>query len=76
MKQLSVYNLDLTKIEGNGDFGCPCCGNLISPEDETEKVYSILEVRVSDNLLVDIIVRCNSCESKIVLTGFSMLGTN
>jgi hypothetical protein len=75
MKQLSVYNLDLTRLEGKGDFTCPCCGCLISPDDETEEVYSVLEAKVSDNLLEDLTVRCNRCGSKIVLTGFSILGT-
>jgi hypothetical protein len=75
VKQLSVFILDLTEVDGNGEFTWPCCGNLISPEDETEEVYSVLEAKVNDNLLEDIIVRCNKCGSKIVLTGFSMLGT-
>lgn len=75
MKQLSVYNLDLTKLEGKGDFACPRCGILISPDDETEEIYSVLEAKVSDNLLEEIMVLCNICGSKIVLTGFSLLGT-
>jgi DNA-directed RNA polymerase subunit RPC12/RpoP len=75
MKQMWMYNLDLTKLEGKGDFTCPSCGSLISPDDETEEVYSVLEAKVSDNLLEDLTVRCNRCGSKIVLTGFSLLGT-
>jgi DNA-directed RNA polymerase subunit RPC12/RpoP len=75
VKQLSVYNLDLTKLEGKGDFACPRCGNLISSDEDTEEVYSVLEAKVSDGLLEEITLRCNRCGSKIVLTGFSMLGT-
>jgi hypothetical protein len=37
MKQLLEYDLDLIKLEGKGDFTCPCCGILISPNDETEE---------------------------------------
>lgn len=74
MKQFLVYDLDLTKIEGKGDFACPCCGILISPDDETEEIYSVIEARVRENVFEDLIVRCNICGSKIVLTGFSMLG--
>ena len=74
MKQLLVYDLDLIKLEGKGDFVCPCCGVLISPDDETEEVYSVLEAKVRDNVLENLMIRCNRCGSKIVLTGFSMMG--
>jgi len=70
-----VYDLDLIKLEGKGDFVCPCCGILISPDDETEEVYSVLEAKVRDNVLENLMIRCNRCGSKIVLTGFSMMGT-
>jgi len=75
VKQLLVYDLDLIKLEGQGDFVCPCCGILISPDDETEEVYSVLEAKVRDNVLENLMIRCNRCGSKIVLTGFSMMGT-
>jgi len=75
VKQLLVYDLDLIKLEGKGDFVCPCCGILISPDDETEEVYSVLEAKVRDNVLENLMIRCNRCGSKIVLTGFSMIGT-
>jgi uncharacterized protein with PIN domain len=75
VKQLLVYDLDLIKLDGKGDFVCPCCGVLISPDDETEEVYSVLEAKVRDNVLENLMIRCNRCGSKIVLTGFSMMGT-
>ena len=73
MKQIQVYVLDLTKMDGNGDFSCPKCGNAISPDDQTEKAYSNLEAKVSDQGLEEIMVRCNKCESELHLTGFSLL---
>lgn len=73
MKQLLVYEVDLTKIEGNGDFSCPKCGITISPEDETEQVYSILETKVKNQILTELIVQCKRCASRIRLTGFSFL---
>ena len=39
--------IDLTKIEGDGDFPCPTCGVTISPEDETEKVYTVIKEKVN-----------------------------
>lgn len=73
MKQSFIHNLDLIKLEGTGDFVCPCCGTLISPDDETEAVYSILEAKLRDNVLENLIIRCNKCRNNIVLTGFSLL---
>ncbi len=73
MKQIHAYKIDLTKIKGNGDFACPRCGTRISPDDETEAVYSILGSKVNSNGLEEVVVRCNKCSSHIHLTGFSML---
>ena len=73
MKQLLVYTVDLLKLDGKGDFLCPCCGVSISPEDETEEVYSILETRAINDVLEDVLILCNSCSNKILLTGFSVL---
>lgn len=73
MKSLLKYNLDLIKLEGNGDFACPFCGTLISPDDETEEVYSVLEAKVRANVLENLMIRCNKCSNKIVLNGFSLL---
>lgn len=73
MKHLYAYKLDLTKMEGNGDFVCPRCGNRISPEDQTEAFYSILGSKVNNTGLEEVVIRCNKCSSHIHLTGFSLL---
>ena len=73
MKQMHVYSLDLTKIEGKGDFPCPECGNVISSDDESEETYSILEPKVNSHGLDELVIRCNSCTSHIHLTGFLFL---
>ena len=57
VKQLLVYNIDLAKLEGEGDFLCPYCGILISPDDETEDVYSVLETKVKDDMLENLLIR-------------------
>ena len=54
MKQIQVYVLDLTKIGGSGDFSCPRCGNEISPDDPTEKAYSIMEAKASNQGLEEL----------------------
>ncbi len=73
MKQIRVYKIDLTMINGNGDFPCPRCGNQISPDDITEKAYTIMEPKVNDQGLIEIVIECNKCESFIHLIGFSLL---
>jgi phage terminase large subunit GpA-like protein len=73
-KASNVYVVDLTRIEGDGDFLCPRCGALISPEDETEATYVIQEVKMrKSDQLEELIIKCNSCESVIHLTGFTSL---
>jgi hypothetical protein len=72
-KQVGISELDLTKIDGNGDFPCPVCGVTISPEDESEDVYVILEEKVNGDVLEEMVIQCNKCSSRIRLTGFSAL---
>jgi hypothetical protein len=73
MKQLQIHVLDLTKVDGSGDFPCPRCGTTISPDDSTEKAYSIIEAKVNNQGLEEIMIRCNKCASELHLTGFSLL---
>ena len=74
VKQMLVSELDLTKIDGDGDFPCPQCGVSISPEDETEDVYTIIKETVRNNNLEELVIQCNSCSVQIRLTGFPALG--
>lgn len=65
-----TYTIDLMKIDGDGAFPCPKCGTMISPDDETEEVYKIVETRVKKDELRELTLECNQCGSKIKLTGF------
>jgi len=64
------YTLDLTKIDGDGSFPCPKCGTVISPEDETDQVYKIVDTKVINDELVELVIMCSECRSNIKLTGF------
>jgi len=72
MKQTNpqIFTIDLAKIDGDGDFPCPNCGVMISPEDTTENVYTILDTRVNGESLEELTIQCNRCRSKIQLIGF------
>ena len=76
MKQPLVCELDLTRTRGDGDFPCPKCGIVISPEDETEDVYRILETKVRNQALEELTIQCNKCATRIRLIGFSILKTD
>jgi len=73
MKRPLVYEVDLTKIQGDGNISCPNCGVTISPEDETEEVYRVLETKVKGEDLEELLIQCNKCGSKIRLSGFTIL---
>ncbi|MFH0748690.1 MAG: hypothetical protein V1915_02060 [Candidatus Bathyarchaeota archaeon] len=70
------YTLDLTKIDGEGDFCCPRCGINISPEDDTEKTYRLIETNFENGGLKEIALECNNCGSCIHLKGFEKFDTN
>ncbi len=70
----SAYTINLAAIEGDGSFQCPKCGMSISPEDETEDNYKILDTKVDDNGdLSELVISCGKCRSNIKLTGFQGL---
>jgi transcription initiation factor IIE alpha subunit len=72
-KLLLEYKVDLTKIDGSGDFPCPQCGAHLSPEDETEATYSIKEIKTRRDRLEELVIQCNCCDSFIHLAGFKLL---
>ena len=65
-----AFTLDLTTIEGDGAFPCPKCGAVISPEDETEETYKIVDTKIVNDELVELVVVCSTCGSTIKLAGF------
>ena len=73
MVKFKFYTIDLTKIEGKGEFRCPECKVEISPDDETEDYYTILETVTKGDQLEYMTLRCNICQSQIYLTGFQLL---
>jgi DNA-directed RNA polymerase subunit RPC12/RpoP len=68
--KLEEYTINLATVEGDGSFACPRCGNTISPEDETENNYQILDTKVLNDELVELAIACGKCGSRIVLSGF------
>jgi DNA-directed RNA polymerase subunit RPC12/RpoP len=74
--QLLIYEMDTTKIQGNRDFQCPKCGATILPDDKTDEVYCILEKKVRNKSIIELIIQCQKCKSKIRLIGLLILNIN
>jgi DNA-directed RNA polymerase subunit RPC12/RpoP len=72
-KKAVEYTVDLTSIEGDGSFECPKCGMSISPEDESEENYKIVNTKVLNDELSELVIACGKCGSKIRLTGFQQI---
>ena len=70
MKKNLVYEIDLTKIDGDGAFPCPKCGSVISPDDESEETYHIVDTKVKNDELAELIILCKKCGTAIKLVGF------
>jgi hypothetical protein len=73
MKKSVTYTINLTKIDGDGSFPCPKCGTVISPEDETEEIYKIVDTKIVNDELVELVIVCSECKSSIKLTGFQQV---
>jgi predicted RNA-binding Zn-ribbon protein involved in translation (DUF1610 family) len=70
VKKSMAYEIDLTKIDGDGAFPCPKCGVVISPDDESEETYHIVDTKVKNDELAELLVICKKCRTTIKLVGF------
>ena len=64
------FTIDLTKIDGDGAFSCPKCGTVISPDDESDSTYEIVETKVKGDELEELVLTCKKCRTAIKLVGF------
>lgn len=69
--QVTVYRMGLDEINENGSLPCPGCGAHISPEDKSDKIYTLLDINMNSAGLDEIVIRCNRCHSQINISGFS-----
>jgi len=69
-KKNSSYTINLVAIEGDGAFPCPKCATMISPDDETESNYKIVDTKIMNDELAELIIACGKCGSIIRITGF------
>jgi hypothetical protein len=67
---MSEVEVDLTKIDGDGAFPCPSCGIVLSPDDESDTIYTIVNPEVKGENLEALHIKCRKCKTKIKLIGF------
>ena len=70
VKQVHVYKVKLATTNKDGSFSCPHCGQKLSPDDNSETAYHILETSVDSFGLEEVVIRCGRCTDIIHLTGF------
>ncbi|MGE5575303.1 MAG: hypothetical protein ACM3UL_04135 [Ignavibacteria bacterium] len=69
-KKALAYTVNMAKIEGDGSFQCTKCGKSISPDDDSEENYEILDTKCVNEELTELVISCAKCKSTIKLTGF------
>ncbi len=69
-KEKCEHTVNLASLDGDGSFACPRCGTSISPDDETEENYQIMDTKVVNDELAELVIACGKCGCTLKLTGF------
>jgi transcription elongation factor Elf1 len=69
-KKASAYRINMATQEGDGSFQCPKCRKSISPDDDSGDNYEILDTKIVNEELSELVISCAKCGSTIKLTGF------
>jgi hypothetical protein len=65
------YTINLGNVDSeDGSFPCPNCHVSISPDDETEDNYEIMDTKVVNDELAELVIACGKCSCVIKVTGF------
>jgi RNase P subunit RPR2 len=64
----TTYVVNVSDTNEDGSFYCPGCKSVISPEDFSEKNYSIVEVGESEGVWAAL-VTCKKCGEVIRIEG-------
>jgi hypothetical protein len=67
------YTVDLKKVKDEGEFPCPRCKALISPDDESDQNYLLLDTEMKHDDLSALLIECRRCNAVIRLEGFPIV---
>jgi DNA-directed RNA polymerase subunit RPC12/RpoP len=70
---VSEYIVNSSSIEEDGSFNCTKCGLKISPEDETSENYEIIDTKIYNGEIAELVITCGRCRSKLKLIGFQQI---
>ena len=68
----ALCTIDVTQVEEES-FPCPKCGTMISPDDLSDESYKIVDTKMVNGQLAELIVSCGTCRTRIKLTGFQQM---
>ena len=72
-KTVAEYPVSFSSLANDGSFNCTKCGIKISPEDETNENYEIIDTEIHDGEIAELIITCGKCGSILKLTGFQQI---
>jgi hypothetical protein len=64
------HTINIGGMDEDGSFKCPQCSMSISPDDESEDNYQIMDTKVVNDELAELLIECGKCGCVIRLTGF------
>jgi ribosomal protein S27AE len=66
----SAYKIDMASIKEDESFPCPKCGLIISPDDQSDENYQIVDTKVVNDELAELVIVCGKCRSTIKISCF------
>jgi len=72
-KTETEYTVSFSSLANDGSFICTKCGTKISPEDETNENYEIIDTEIYNGEIAELIITCGKCGSILKLTGFQQI---
>ena len=67
------YTVNFSSLANDGSFKCTKCGLEISPEDETNENYEIIDTKIYNGEIAELLITCGKCGSTLKLTGFQQI---
>ena len=61
------HTIKLSETSKDGNFPCPKCGNLISPDVDDDSVYEVMKTKMKGDGLKALILKCGKCKTRIEL---------
>ena len=67
------YTINFSSLANDGSFNCTKCGTEVSPEDETNENYEIIDTEIYNGEIAELVITCGKCGSTLKLTGFQQI---